>query len=73
LSVCATREVVVGAGSFGEHQFLAVQAQDERVEIDDRYFQVRLLPGTQIELQIEMQRYINQPAYAFPAHTGRGI
>ncbi len=73
LSVCATREVVVGAGSFGEHQFLAVQAQDERVEIDDRYFQVRLLPGTQIELQIEMQRYINQPAYAFPAHKGYGI
>lgn len=53
-----------GAGSFGEYPFLRVQAEDERVEINDRYFQVRLLPDTQIKLKIEMRRYANQPTYA---------
>jgi len=68
LNVCTAREVLVVAGSFSEHQFLAVQTQDDRVEINDRCFQVRLLPGTQIELKIQMRRYCNPPTYAFPWH-----
>ncbi|MBI1925163.1 hypothetical protein HYR99_13055 [Candidatus Poribacteria bacterium] len=72
LSVHATRDVIAGAGSFGEHQFkhVKVVGSDAPVPVDDRYFQVRLLPGTEIDLNITMERFCNKPSYAFPWHGG---
>ena len=72
LSPGIAREVIVGAGSFGEHRFGKVEAGDKKMEVDDRYFQVRLLPGTEITLQIGMERFCNRPTYAFPWHE-KGI
>ena len=69
LSVHAARDVIIGAGSFGEHQFKQVEAEGaEPISVDDRYFQVSLLPGTEISLRITMNRFCNQPSYAFPWH-----
>jgi hypothetical protein len=68
LSVHQTREVIVGAGSFGEHQFLELRAGQEKLKVEGRYFRVRLRPGTQIDLEIGMRRYANRPTYAFPWH-----
>jgi len=63
------REVVVGAGSFGEHRFTKVVADEQTVEVEDGYFQVRLQPAGQIDLEIGMQRYCNTPSYRFPWHA----
>jgi len=69
LSVHAARDVIVGAGSFGEHQFEQVNAEGtEPISVNDRYFQVSLLPGTEINLHITMNRFCNKPNYAFPWH-----
>ena len=70
LNPVASRSVVVGAGSFGEHSFGAVQAGETTVTVDGGYFQVDLPPGTQIELHAGMSRYCNAPTYAFPWHEG---
>jgi len=69
LSVHTAHDVIIGAGSFGEHQFNQVEVEGaEPVSVDDRYFQVRLLPGTEISLHITMNRFCNKPSYAFPWH-----
>jgi hypothetical protein len=68
LSVHQTRDLIVGAGSFGEHQFLSVEADDDHMVVEARYFQVSLPPGTEIDLDIKMKRYANKPSYAFPWH-----
>ena len=64
------RSVILEAGMFGEHQFMEVSQEGNRVPVDNRFFQVRLRPGTTATLEVGMKRYANQPAYAFPWHTG---
>ena len=69
LCVHTARDVIIGAGSFGEHQFKQVEIEGAApMPVDDKYFQVRLLPGTEIELHITMNRFCNKPSYAFPWH-----
>ncbi len=61
-----SRAVIVGAGTFGEHQFLTARAHDQTRQVDGRYLTVRLQPGTQIELDLGMRRHGNTPSYAWP-------
>jgi len=69
LSPVHTRAVGVGAGSFGEHTFTGVRADDgEAVAVDGGYFEVRLAPGSQIVLSAGMRRYCRTSSYAFPWH-----
>jgi hypothetical protein len=74
LSVCQPRDVLVGAGSFREHRFRRVTVVEEssqvkkELELDEPYLPIRLHPGTQIGLQLTMDRYCNPPTYAFPWH-----
>ena len=70
LSPSAMREVVVGAGSFGEHCFGRVRAGEEELEVGDTFFQVRLQPASEIEIKIDMERYCKRPGYCFPWHGG---
>ena len=71
-----TRNVIIQAGAFGEHQFTKVQFQEtdgesssERVvPIDAKFFAVELPPSRRIRLEIGMQRFANSPSYAFPWH-----
>ena len=72
LSPSRVRQVVVGAGSFGEHRFGRVRAGDELVDIDGTYFQVELAPASQIELSLGIERYSQQPSFREPWH-GAGI
>jgi hypothetical protein len=83
------REVIVQAGSFGEHQFTRVKYQvrtdpepiqpdhfarpdfrfeDRFVDVNRKFFAVRLPPGTGLTLDMGMKRFVNQPTYAFPWH-----
>ena len=84
-----TREVIVQAGTFGEHQFTRVKYQvrtdpepiqphhnarpdfvleDHFVDVNRKFFAVRLPPGTGLTLDMGMKRFVNQPTYAFPWH-----
>ena len=71
-----TRNVIIQAGAFGEHQFTKVQFQEtdgegslERVvPVDAKFFAVELPPSTTIRLEIGMNRFANSPSYTFPWH-----
>lgn len=71
-----TRNVIIQAGAFGEHQFTKVQFQEtdgesssERVvPVDAKFFAVELPPSRRIRLEIGMHRFANSPSYAFPWH-----
>ncbi len=38
------------------------------VHVEGKYFAVRLPPSTTIRVEAGMQRFVNQPSYAFPWH-----
>ena len=67
----AGHPVLIQSGSFGEHEFAEVGAQDgsgkaERVAVNGRHLVVELGPAAQVTLDLEMKRFVNQPSYAFP-------
>ena len=66
------RKVIIQGGMFGEHHIKRVRQvihyPYQFDTIDHKYFQVELSPGTVAQLEIEMDRFINQPSYAFPWH-----
>ena len=68
LSPGQTRQVLIGAGSFGEHRFNNVRADGEgtAVEVEGTYLKVDMRPASQIDLRLDMDRYCNKPSYAFP-------
>ena len=65
LSAGQCRDVVVGAGCFAEHRFDRVQGDNEAEDVNAGYFRVCLRLGTQIELDIGMERYCNKRTYPF--------
>lgn len=66
LNQVSSRTVTVQGGAYGEHQILEVDGEGERQIIDDRQFNVRLRPGSGIELTIRDRRYANRPTLAMP-------
>ena len=62
------RETILEAGAFGEHRFTEVRSAGKTTTIDSRFFRVRLRPGASGSLEVGMQRFVNQPTYAFPWH-----
>ena len=76
LSVRDTREVVIGAGSFGEHAFTEAwdvtdgNAPAEPMRIDGTWMRLRMRPGSEITLHLGTKRYGQAPTYAFPWHNG---
>ena len=76
LSRTETRNAIVQAGAFGEHQFSEVSFHGENqdgpkertVPVNARYFAVKLPPSATIRLDIGMRRFANAPSYAFPWH-----
>jgi hypothetical protein len=61
-----SREVILKAGAFGEHEFTDVRQGDETTRVERAFFHVRLRPGAVGRLQIGMKRFVNRPSYAFP-------
>jgi hypothetical protein len=66
-----TREVLVQAGTFGEHAFTeatleSASGEEQRYAIDGKYFQVRLGPWAQARLRVGIRRYADLPSYEFP-------
>jgi hypothetical protein len=63
LNATEPRVVIVQAGAFGEHRFTRVRQDDEAVEVNGRFFQVRLQPAARGRLEIGMIRYAQRPTY----------
>ena len=72
LSRSQTRRAILQAGAFGEHTFTEVgyMEGENRVHapLGSKAFTVALAPSTAIRLEIGMQRFCNDPSYAFPWH-----
>lgn len=72
LSVRDTRELVIGAGSFGEHRFTSMHesSADSAVpkEISSPWLRITMPPGTEIDLELGTKRYCREPSFAFPWH-----
>jgi len=63
------RHLVIQAGSYGEHQFIRGRERGKSgmwVDISRNYFEVTMDPGTDICLEIEMKRFVNQGKFAHP-------
>ncbi len=68
VSTSETRNLIVQAGAFAEHEFVSVTHSDQSLPIDSKYFAVQLPPGTCIGLDLVIRRFAHQPTYAFPWH-----
>ncbi len=68
LNTSATRNLIVQAGAFAEHEFVDVTHDDQTVPVGSRYFAVQLPPSTSIRLDVGMKRFAHRPTYAFPWH-----
>ena len=68
----AGHDVLVQAGTFGEHAFTearlegAPATEPEPIAVDGRYLQVRLGPSAQARLHLGLRRFAYPPSYAFP-------
>ena len=60
------RTLIVQGGAYGEHQLVAITEAEKRLAIDDSCFTILLEPGAGTTLEIEMNRYVNQPTMDFP-------
>ncbi len=61
-----SRELLVQAGGYGEHQFGTVELNGKTTPVNAGEFQVRLEPGTGAKLMLKLRRYVNQPTTMFP-------
>ncbi len=70
LNTSEARDVIIQAGSMGEHNFTTARAKDgnaeKTVEVDGTYLQVHLPPNTHIALAVRMERFVNTPSYQQP-------
>jgi len=60
------REVIVQAGGYAEHQFLAVSDGRQVTPINASTVTIHLAPGSGSRLSFKMKRYANQPTLKFP-------
>jgi hypothetical protein len=67
------RRLIVQAGAFGEHNFTQATFGDgddsATVAVNGKYLAVELPPSTAVRIAVGMQRFVNQPSYAFPWHS----
>ncbi len=65
-----SRIVIIQGGMFGEHQIKSVRQvvhyPYQFDTIDSNFFQVELGPGAVGQLEIDIDRFVNQPSYDYP-------
>jgi hypothetical protein len=63
----ASREIVIQAGGYAEHQFSSVsQDSGQSQAVNSNQLAVKLAPGAGGRFVIKMKRYANQPTMTFP-------
>jgi hypothetical protein len=71
LSPFHARDVILQAGTFGEHSFTTLKALGQSVAVNRKFVEVRLAAGAGLTLDLGVKRFANQPSYAFPWHGER--
>ena len=70
LNTTERREVIVQAGAMGEHNFTSARVYTgeavQTVPVNGMYLCVQLPPNTRIDLELEMERFVNAPSYRHP-------
>jgi len=66
LNQVQARELLIQTGAYGEHHCVSVELKGTEWPVGDRFFRVKLAPGSGGDLRIRMRRYANQPTLAFP-------
>lgn len=72
-----SKEIVMQAGTFGEHQWIDAEILNnagQRIgqrKIDHKFVSVRLKPSAGIQLKLFVQRYTNRPTYDTPWFTAK--
>ncbi len=61
-----SREVIVQAGGYAEHQFDGVEWDGGRLAVNGSAAAVRLAPGAGAKLTFATRRYVNRPTAKFP-------
>jgi hypothetical protein len=61
-----SREVIVQAGAFGEHNFTRMRHDGKTTRAGGRHLSFKLGPGTVDAVELGMKRYANTPTYDFP-------
>jgi hypothetical protein len=63
----ASREIVIQAGGYAEHQFSSVsQDSGQSQAVNSNQLAVKLAPGAGGRFVVKMKRYANQPTMTFP-------
>ncbi len=60
------RRVIVQAGGYGEHLFTTATAGGKTLDLNSRYFEVELEPGTGTRITLGTKRYCHSPTLAWP-------
>ncbi len=60
------RTVVIQAGGYAEHQFVAATYDAKTVAVNAPHVRVRLAPGAGGKITLQMRRYVHQPTLRFP-------
>ena len=63
-----SREVILQAGMFGEHEFIQATNEGKVMDVAGKWLHVSLGKGAVGRLKLKMRRFANQPTYAFPWH-----
>ena len=68
LSASQHQQVLVQAGSMGEHHFTEARADQapHSTPVDDNTLEISLKPRTQIVLELDMQRFVHDPTLTLP-------
>jgi len=66
-----TKNLLIQAGAFGEHEFTTVQHLDEtgrqtQTDVQSTVFELEMGPGTVLDLQIGIRRFVRRPTYHTP-------
>ncbi|SEW31170.1 hypothetical protein [Natrinema salifodinae] len=62
----ADRDLIIQAGAYGEHEFAVVEAGDDRGRPETNAIRVSLPSGSRVSLAASLDRFANDPSYAFP-------
>lgn len=60
------RELVVQAGTYGEHRFGRIAYYEETVVPDSNAVRIALPSGTKLSFETELDRFANDPTYDSP-------
>jgi hypothetical protein len=65
-SQLATRQLIVQAGGYAEHQFISATINGKTRPVNAATLPIRLAPGAGAKVVLKMKRYANQPTLSFP-------